>query len=242
MYHEYQPHPLLSSYIETYWVSEGYAEKEISQRILPDGCVDIIFTFNDDCLTPLLVGTMTSYLDISYTGKIKIAGIRFRPGAIKSFVHIPVFEYTDTRIDILTLDTVLEKSFFQRIEDCRTMTQLISLLDKYFLQRLPQLSYSDKQVDYAVRLIESQKGNIPAIKLANEVCLSPRQFERRFKESVGISPKVFSRITKFRNLSQILKTSPEYSLSDIALTFGYYDHSHLIKEFKRLTGHTPKGY
>jgi AraC-like DNA-binding protein len=240
MYQEYQPHPFLAPYIETYWVSEDYTEEKISQRILPDGCVDIIFTFNNDKLTPLLVGTMTSYFDISYIGKIKIAGIRFRPGAIKSFVNIPVFEYTDTRIDILTLDTAIEESFFQRIEDCRTMAQLIPLLNQYFIQRLSRLSFSDKQVDYAVRLIESQKGNISATKLAEEVCLSPRQLERRFKESVGISPKVFSRITKFRNLSQILKANPRYSLSDIAFTFGYYDHSHLIKEFKRLTGHTPK--
>lgn len=242
MYQELQPHPLLHPYIETYWISEDYTEEEdaFSLRVLPDGCVDIIFTFEGERLKPLLVGTMTSYLDVLYKGRIKIGGIRFRPGAIRAFVHIPVFEYTDMKIDMQDVDTLLERSFFEKLQSCQTMRQLFRSLDEYFLTRLPCFIIPDRQIDYAVKLLKQADGNIPTALLAEKACLSPRQFERRFKESVGISPKAFSRITRFRTLTGILKNNPGQSLLDIALDCGYHDHSHLSKEFKRLSGYTPR--
>lgn len=244
MYQEIQPHPLLRPYIETYWMSEDYAEDgdEFSLRVMPDGCVDIIFTFEEGLLIPLLVGTMTSYQDVSYKGKVKIGGIRFRPGVIKAFVHTPVFEYTDMKINMQNVDTLLEKALFEKLQNAQTMKQLFLSLDKYLLTRLPYFIVLDRQIDYTVKLLEHAGGNIPATILAEKACLSLRQFERRFKESVGISPKAFSRIIRFRRLSMILANNPDQSLFDIAFNCGYHDHSHLSKEFKRLSGHTPKGF
>jgi hypothetical protein len=62
-YKEYQPNVLLSPYIETYWNSNNFESKGESHKILPDGCVDIIFMF-DKARKPFfasIVGTMTSF-------------------------------------------------------------------------------------------------------------------------------------------------------------------------------------
>jgi len=45
-YQEYQPNTLLAPYIETYWSSNDFGGKGKFHKILPDGCVDIIFTFD----------------------------------------------------------------------------------------------------------------------------------------------------------------------------------------------------
>jgi Transcriptional regulator containing an amidase domain and an AraC-type DNA-binding HTH domain len=69
--------------------------------------------------------------------------------------------------------------------------------------------------------------------------LSKRQFERTFKNAIGISPKLFSRIIKFKNSVNYLRSSSTNSLYNVAIDCGYYDHSHLIKDFKEFGGTLP---
>jgi len=66
----------------------------------------------------------------------------------------------------------------------------------------------DERIDYAVSLIKQGKGNTPIPFIAEQACLSKRQFERRFLAGIGISPKVFSRIVKFGNTRRLLKSGP----------------------------------
>jgi len=241
IYKEYPPHPLLIPYIETYWASNGFTDREIKQRILPDGCVDIIFSFNSQTVFPFIVGTMTSFFDAVYKGNIKLFGIRFRPGGITAFTHIPISEFTDMQIDIHSTETILDKYFFDEIGNCSTTKNIASCIDNYFLQKLPVLFLPDRQITYAIDLIEQTKGNISSIALlADKACLSERQFERRFKASTGVSPKIFNRIIRFKHLSRMLKDQPQQSLFETAIECGYYDHAHLIKELKRLSGYKPR--
>ena len=87
--------------------------------------------------------------------------------------------------------------------------------------------------------MEQSKGTLPIALLAEKSCLSKRQFERRFINDVGISPKTFSRVIKFSNECCFLNEEPKKSLFETAIDCGYYDHAHLIKEFKSLSGLSP---
>lgn len=238
MYIEYQPHPFLSQYIETYWSSIDFAEKEVCRRVLPDGCVDIIFSFHRQS-PPHIVGTMTTFLEVEYLGEVRFIGIRFKPGGITAFIRVPVNEFTDSRVELFSTESVFDKSFSEDIPWERSTTDIISFVDNYLLSRLPKLSLVDERVDYAVSLIKQGKGNIPIPLIAEQACLSKRQFERRFLAGIGISPKAFSRIIKFKNTHHLLKSGANQSLFDLAVDCGYYDHAHLIKEFKRLSGSLP---
>ncbi|HTM92441.1 MAG TPA: helix-turn-helix domain-containing protein, partial [Flavisolibacter sp.] len=83
--------------------------------------------------------------------------------------------------------------------------------------------------------------NATSVKLlANNNFLSVRQFERKFKEFSGFSPKLFLRITRFNSL--LNKTFLSKSLTQIAYEFGYHDQSHFIHDFRKFSGHNPKEY
>ncbi|WP_398358623.1 helix-turn-helix domain-containing protein [Sphingobacterium wenxiniae] len=67
--------------------------------------------------------------------------------------------------------------------------------------------------------------------------------ERNFKRFIGLSPKEYSNIIRFRNaLNLIKKSNQNRSLLDIAFECGYYDHSHLANEIKRITGLPPSSF
>ncbi len=245
MYKEYKPHPYLCQYIETYWVADGFVLDTEVHRILPDGCVDIIFALNSTsaprmlpCI-PYIVGTMTTFSEIVYHGEIRMLGIRFKPAGITSFIRTPINEFTDISVDTLSFDTILGKKFYDQIQDIQLLEDILHHIDTYLLEQLPYLYIQDRRIEYAVSQIEQSNGNISISDLASKSCMSKRQLERRFISDIGVSPKTYSKIIKFKNAYRFLRLFPQSTLFDVAIDCGYYDHSHLIRDFKRFSGSLP---
>lgn len=247
MYREYPPENRLQDLIETYWVSDSIVDSRSTHRILPDGCVDIIFNFTSNDGTgrllpyiPHLVGTMTSYLDIAYSpGTVQMLGIRFHPAGITAFTRIPVYELTNKTTELVLTETLFEKSFYDRLPELSTMQERIAHIENYLIDRLQYLFIPEKRIGDAIEHISNGNGLTSIKQIAEQVCLSERQFERRFKTAVGISPKMFSRITKFKHTVNFIQAHQDDSLLSIAFDCGYFDHSHLIKDFREFGGTLP---
>lgn len=247
MYHEYPPDIRLAHLIETYWVAEGSIETSFNQRILPDGCVDIIFDFHRNVSTrpysagkPELVGTQTSLLEITYpVGDIQMMGIRFTPGGITALTRIPVFELTDRNIELSLTENLLDTAFYERLPEMDTMCERITHFNQYFLARLHSLYIPDQRITHAISYIRDHNGQLSVRQMADETCLSERQFERRFKTTTGISPKQFNSIIRFRHARRYVKTHPGESMYHVAIACGYHDHSHMHKAFRQLGDISP---
>lgn len=97
----------------------------------------------------------------------------------------------------------------------------------------------DKQIINIVNHIQRTKGLTPISNLLDNICLCQRQFERQFKNLTGVTPKMFSSITRYVTTKEFIKSNPDKSLFLIALECGYYDHAHLIRDFKRFGGMLP---
>lgn len=241
MYREYLPDIRLQHLIETYWVSDGIIETPRHEQIMPDGCVDIIFNFENYNSgrqfheIPELVGTMTSLLELYYLpGRIQMMGIRFAPGGITAFTQIPVNEITNRHVDLTQTKTLFDADFHNRLPEMKNMQERVDYLNRYFVARLSKLFQINPQIKHAVSLIRSTAGLLSVKQLAYEICLCERQLERKFKAMIGISPKLFSNVVRFQAARQYAKAHQTDSLYSIAIACGYHDHSHMHKEFRQL--------
>jgi transcriptional regulator GlxA family with amidase domain len=70
---------------------------------------------------------------------------------------------------------------------------------------------------------------------------SARQFERRFIDEMGVSPKLFAKVTRFQMALDARAKDGNASWLTLAHQFGYHDQMHMIKDFRGLTGLTPDG-
>jgi AraC-like DNA-binding protein len=75
--------------------------------------------------------------------------------------------------------------------------------------------------------------------LADEIGWSRRHFADRFQRGVGLTPKAFGRILRFRRAVELLTTGPGASIGEVAAACGFSDHSHLVRDFRSLAGCTP---
>lgn len=248
IHREFKPDILLRPYIDTYWAINGFTEKEEFHKILPDGCVDIIFSINENIqfdlmpFIPNIVGTMTTYSKGSYSKSVHIIGVRFRPVGITAFLNTPIYEFTNQRVNLNLADMLFDESFYGELPMKRTMEELILYFNTYLISKLAHINHIDNQIVHAVNLIQQTSGIFSLAEVANHSCLSARQFERRFKNATGVSAKTFSKIIKFKRTISYLENNPDISLFLAAVDCGYYDQSHLIKDFKSLSGDYPSKF
>src|SRR5687768_15754085 len=119
-YREIIPQPPLNRYVECFWTLEGSSPSAQPERILPDGCIELILNFgapfsqhcdNTRTLQPknFLVGQMTGPLMITPSGSVELIGIRFQPGGTLPFIRMPLQEVTDQVVELGSLSSVLER-------------------------------------------------------------------------------------------------------------------------------------
>lgn len=238
-YQEYQPHSALAPYIDAYWRVQTKALHQASvSRILPDGCVDVIIntgpatvSANEDTVMEperaYLIGTMTSFSDTIQQPGAMLTGIRFKPAAFTLFYPLSLADTADT---CTLFDAPLPVEQLQQ-------ANFVTRLDQYFLNR--QQTARHRLFPVIGDVLQSA-GNVRISQLAREHFITKRQLERSFKEQLGISPKEFANIVRYRSVLKTIKhNAGKRSLEEIAFLNGYYDHAHLTNEIKRYTGRTP---
>lgn len=230
------PSPALSCYVKHYWL--GLNNEADTYTVLPDGAVDIVIKSNNDSTTGMVYGTTTSRTDLEIETDHHYVGIRFRPGQSRHFINLPAKELTDAMgLSKDVLNFSLEQ-FSEKLPINNIAQRLDALLETHLKHHQPD----SNKLDQVIMLIEDSQGLLRIEDAAVFSGKSRRQFERVFKDTVGISPKFFSLITRFRHATTLITQLSHSTLADIAADAGYSDQSHMNHDFKRMTGVTPKNF
>lgn len=245
-----QPSSLLAPYVKNYWLLRIVGESASLQRTVPTGMMSLIFhrgnrllSIHENELHPraFLSGHEKTFADLEYTGQINMISVVFRPVGVRAFFDLPIITTNNLR---LTAGDLEDKELFA-LENSLTSTEddrlCILMIEQFLLKRLTRLAeYNLKRIETTVRLINLGQTDITT--LADAACLSQKQFNRIFSEYIGSNPKEFSRTIRFQRALHILETQPQISFTALAYECGYFDQSHLIKEFRALSGYTPTEY
>ena len=242
-YRQFLPSPALAPYIDAYWTVTDKETAPVAEKIMPDGCVDIILNLGEEFQTDdllmknrhsYLVGTMTRYKEIVHPAGVHLVGIRFKPAAFPFFYNFSsLHEITDKTVEFDKRSTPEINEYSGDIKD-----QIIDL-DRFFSDKL-SLSYPKQSLSTIIADIKHIRGQITVDVLAKRHFISRRQLERHFRLYVGISPKEFINFIRYQSaLERIRNNRAGNSLLDIAFECGYYDHAHLSNEIMKYTGAPP---
>ncbi|HEX3184901.1 MAG TPA: AraC family transcriptional regulator [Pyrinomonadaceae bacterium] len=249
-YREIPPRPPLNSFVECFWTLEGDGPALGSppERILPDGCVELILNFGDRFsqhdndareLQPrhFLVGQMSGPILISPNGAVQLLGIRFHPGGTSAFVRVPMNEVTDRIAELGGLSSELEQELLRVSECLPSLRARIAAVEGALIRRLLRGSHDSPALRLAARVVQSA-GLISVDQLATDAGISSRQLERRFLREIGVGPKLLGRILRFQQVFRAVERL-DAAWASIAVECGYYDQAHLIRDFNQFAGQTP---
>jgi len=190
-----------------------------------------------------LYGQTTRPVEIVSGGRFKTFGVVFQPDALKSVFGIDANELTNSCTDFIWLQKSMTCQITEQISHLHSFAdQSAFLFNSIFALVNKSKCNKDSSVAYAISQIATSKGHVDFKNLLTCLQLSERTFERRFKQSVGISPKLFARICKFQASLELLRMNKYEKLSDIAFESEYADQSHFIRAFKEFSGFSPYQY
>lgn len=244
-YREYAPHEQLQNCIESFWIAENPTSPlSQGQPVVPDGRIDWIFNFGGPCGfidggKNRVIGKQTGPLVFRPEGALRLIGVRFRPGGFYPFVDFPLYELPTGAIEGASVFGAWGRELESRLSEARTDEELKQIVNQACLQRLQKGRPVDPITVEAVRLLASSRGRISIDHLKQRLGLSYRTLDRRFETTVGVSPKMLGRYIRFLNVLSVLHHERFPGWANIAHDFGFSDQSHLIREFKQLTGKTP---
>lgn len=205
---------------------------------MPDGCIDLVFIRGGPTETykGYIVGTMTRPVLEDVAAGAQYLGIRFAPGGFTHLFGYPAHEFTDRTVP---LDS-LPRSFVsaeQIAVNPEIEASFRVLQDGLVRQRTP--GRPNPALGEALETISACRGAVTIAQLSVIADCSPRQLLRLFRESVGVGPKTYCRIVRFKTALRALRRRPSPDLLQVALDAGYYDQAHFIHEFNGLYGSSP---
>ncbi|RAJ73729.1 AraC-like DNA-binding protein [Chitinophaga dinghuensis] len=175
----------------------------------------------------------------------KVLHVIFQPYGAYKLLGIPQdgsFDEHGTSLSDMLGPTI--HPLLKQIEDAGdNIYRVIEMVDDWLEHQLTKNEKMDvARISHACSLITANQGSISIEQLAQKVCLSKRVLEYKFKEQVGVSPKLYSRIIRFNSLLADIKSHKFKDWQELVLQYNYFDQAHFIKDFKRFSGSSPAHY
>ncbi|WP_207513779.1 helix-turn-helix domain-containing protein [Longitalea luteola] len=245
----------LQRYVKYFWVleSSNTGGSTVTFSPLADGCPGIMFQqpekgsfyLDENKQLPgiFLYGQTVQPTKMYLNGKLDTVGICLQPHALQSVFGIDAHELTGTCVDLGLVQHKKERHLQEQLMAAVAVEEQINLIAASLLDSAARNSERQDAISgFALKEIIHGKGEISFADLQKKLQLSERTMERRFKQSIGISAKLFSRICRFQEALTQLRKNNYQKLSDIAYENGYADQSHFIRSFKEFTGVSPFDY
>lgn len=251
------PCALLQPFIECYWSWESdNSEYEPNHlpRIIPSTNMEMILFYKEPFSisdrkgdghrlpqSHFVFWMSESYsLSLPKEKEMGFVAIRFRPGCFAHFFKGAMEELIETFLPLPEVWGASGIELTERVMAAVNFEERIQLIESFLLGQIALNVKNDDFVHVAVTALLGNSGNIKIRDLMHDLHVGERQFQRLFKQSIGIPAKQFQRFVRFEStIKQLMQNHHTYHLS-IILAHGYYDQSHFYKEFQELIPTTPR--
>lgn len=237
MYRQNAPPSWASDVVDAVW-SVSFNFDVDDWLVLPDGAIDIVLVPGG---SPSVAGPATRASSFGFSAGSKAVGIRMMAGAAPALLGVASDDLVDSLVPFSDIglrpwpdDIPRAQEAIDRGDIGEAMSRLTEVLSQLKREVRP-----DQLVMRAAALLRLEP-NLNMPDLAQRLSLSERQLRRRFTANVGLGPKRFARTMRLQRMLELERNHAGASLSRLSLEAGYFDQAHMVNEFLRLSGRTPK--
>ncbi|WP_124065489.1 DUF6597 domain-containing transcriptional factor [Clostridium sp. E02] len=239
---QFGPSGILQNFVDYIWVVESdlLKDEEREDIIMPLGHINLILNYGSnyklieqerEILIPdaAMIGQIKSAKRVRYGSKLNQIGISLKPAGLMSFFYILGASVVEKIIDANEVDVTIHELYHQ-IEDLNGIEEKIDKVYEYLKAKM-SIDRNTQRISEITDYIECNYEELNIGEMAEFFRLSISALERFFKKSVGLTPKTYGTIIKFRK--NIENEDRRKHMQNY-----YYDQSHLIKNAKKFSGKT----
>jgi len=252
-----RPSAPLVPYVDSLWYSERGALPHTRERCLPTGCADIVVPLLQDHLIrydgeqdsharrlrgAIVQGPSDRFGVRGTEGPSAVVGVHFTPGGAAAFFGgaLPGLRNRTELLEELWGPAVSELR--ERLQAATSPQHALQVLHEHLLQRLRDAALLDPLAAFAIDAFRRDPARARVEPVQRDSGCTPAQFIRRFEHAVGLTPKRYARVLRFGALLPLLVRCGPRDWAQVAAGAGYFDQSHLIREFRQLAGVAPGAY
>lgn len=253
----HRPAGPLAAIVHTIWFSAHEGSPHPRERMLPTGCVDIVvpllqrdvlrYEREDDTDVRRLPGAVVQgphdrFCVRGTEGPSRAVGVHFRAGGAAALFGgaLPALCNRTELLEDLWGRSV--RRLHGELLQAPTPAATLQVMERHLLRRLRDASPVDAGVAAALDAFAREPSRSLVEPVQRASGCTPAQFIRRFQQTVGLTPKRYARVLRFDALLSTLVRTSERDWAQIAPAAGYFDQSHLIREFRRIAGVTPAAW
>jgi AraC-like DNA-binding protein len=249
IYREYEPRGSLADFVQCLWTFSAPAD-EAPQRIAPDGRCELIVHLRAPyeelregraVVQPpvLFAGQITRPLTLVARSDVLVFGVRFRPDGARAFLGVDLDLATDQRVGLLAdhgdAVVVLRNAL---ASESRLEARLGAIQD--YVEARIAASARVPAIDPVVRAAVTRVLAGEDIEAPRD--LSERQWQRRFKAEIGVSPRMLQTVLRFRRVFDAIEHPETSGWIEAALAAGYFDQPQMARDFRRFLGCTARAW
>jgi AraC-like DNA-binding protein len=252
----YTPGPPLDEYIDRFWVCSD-TPSHPRERILASGTVELVINLSDDEIRvfdgahpartrrysgAVVSGPYRGFFLIDPLQHVSIIGVHFRSGRAVPVLGVPAGALADAHVDLETLWGRAAAELRERLCTAATPADRFAVLEEVLLGRLRRPPPRHGAIPLALDAFERADAAVRVRDLARRAGLSQRRFIQLFTTAVGLTPKLYGRVRRFQRARELVRNAIEPDWATVALACGFYDQSHLIRDFGEFSGLSPVAY
>ena len=246
----WRPAPL-AGLVDVIWYSEGTTEQP-RERAFPNGKVQLRVNLGEPYRLVEDTGTRglgTAWLSglesgprvIELPARHRCLAVLLRPAGTHALLARPMHEVSGLTVDLQDLVGRAAGELAERCHDALSIEARFRLAAEWISERVVGSHGVDEGIAWVATQIERRGGAVSITTLREQTGLSKARLTATFREQIGVTPKLYARIVRFRRALALLHQGAG-PLADVALAAGYYDQPHMNAEFRELGGLTPREF
>ncbi len=249
------PSGRLAEVVDLIWLHEGSASEGVEWR-LPTGRVELVINLCvDRCSVgdglcgrkefpgAIAVGPFARPYAVDRAQQSRVLGVVFKPGAARPLLGVSLHELSDRHVALAELWGAGAVELRERALTARGPRERLAEVESVLGRRLvgaPDLSHPLAAA--AVAWMSRAPAGCGVAELSDRLGWTPRRLEQVFRAEVGLTPRSYRRLARFRSALAGIDAVADRGWSAFALEHGYYDQSHFIREFRAHAGLSPSAY
>ena len=249
-YSEWRP-PYLTGLVEVIWYFKG-PTSSARKRILPNGTVEMLVNFGEPyrtitgagpelLKTAWLAGLQSGPMVSAQPPRQDVMGVRLCPAGAYALMEGPMREISELVVDLEDLVGQAAGELAERCYDAASVEERLRRAADWVTERVTKARGVDPAIAWAAGRIEQSGGAVSIAELRRRTGLSKTRLAEAFREQIGLAPKLYSRVVRFRRATAMLQKGAQ-PLIEVALAAGYYDQPHMNAEFRELSGLSPREF
>ncbi|WP_198535378.1 helix-turn-helix domain-containing protein [Streptomyces caatingaensis] len=247
------PDPRLAGLVLTYTGQDWTPVRPLTRRMMALVSVVLVIDFEaaerqvavaGRPLTRLPTGSLVTGLSdrpmlIEQSGRTYGMTVQLTPPGARALLGMPLHELTNATFRLEDPMGAEARRLTERLAEAPGWPARFRLLDDFLLTRMTAGPDLASPLRRAWQRLTGLSGDVRIGALADEVGWSRQHLNARFRQEIGLSPKMVGRIARLQRTLSFATDAGHLSWADAAVACGFADQSHLNRDFRLLAGCTP---